>query len=674
MKIRKVQLNNFRQFYGEHQIEFATGAEQNVTLVHAENGFGKTTILNAVLWAFFHQTTTKFERPNEIVNYGALEERKTIASVSVEFELKGNNYIVTRNYDEDGRGRDKTSLSAFRVEHGALQVLKAPQTFISSVVPEEMAKYFFFDGEAAEAFSSATNFKAVGQAIRNILGSSLADTAIQDLKELSKQIDREIGQVPGNDALSTIEEKLSETKEQLETAVDRKNEHEDAIMIFRAQRDEIFEQLRTLEGAKEIQARRDEKKTELQQVNNELKSVRTEIIKWVGQRAIQIVSRKLAKETFEYVDEASLKGRIPSPYNEEFITELLKSEICICERDLKPQSKEWQAVTNLLLNASNAEILGRVIRARSRVSQLRREADEAPRSLESLQKRVGNLVVKRAQLEQGIVELGKKILDLPLAEISERERNRRALDEKIQKVSQDIGQIKNLIYQLEVRKQQQEQELERLARTNNRAQKLLSKRQLLERSAMLLKGLLDQYEKRASAGIEKEVNDILEKVAHRDYLCRINPDFSIDLTFPDGRSVPKSGGEKQLLSLLFIASLVKFSASRINDENEILKPGTVAPLILDAPFGQLDPGYQENTASYVSQLAEQVVLLVSSSHGNPRVLDALKPYIGAEYILFSENKEPRGIKDDTRLVLHGKEYVTSRFSQPRTMSRIERVF
>jgi hypothetical protein len=118
---------------------------------------------------------------------------------------------------------------------------------------------------------------------------------------------------------------------------------------------------------------------------------------------------------------------------------------------------------------------------------------------------------------------------------------------------------------------------------------------------------------------------------------------------------------------------VKFAASRINDETEILKPGTVAPLILDAPFGQLDPSYQESTASHIPKLAEQVVLLVSSSHGNPRVLEALRPYIGAEYILFSDNKEVRGLKDETRLIIHGKEYMTSRFSQPRTMSRIERV-
>ena len=145
-------------------------------------------------------------------------------------------------YNEDAGGTNKTNLSAFRVEHGNLQVLKAPQTFISSVVPQEMAKYFFFDGEAAEAFSSATNFKAIGQAIRNILGASLADMALLDLKDLSRLIDREIGQVPGNNELTAIEEQLWETNEHLDTAADKKKEYEDSITTFKAQREEILEQ------------------------------------------------------------------------------------------------------------------------------------------------------------------------------------------------------------------------------------------------------------------------------------------------------------------------------------------------------------------------------------------------------------------------------------------------
>lgn len=64
---------------------------------------------------------------------------------------------------------------------------------------------------------------------------------------------------------------------------------------------------------------------------------------------------------------------------------------------------------------------------------------------------------------------------------------------------------------------------------------------------------------------------------------------------------------------------------------------------------------------------------VSSSQGNKGVLDALAPFIGAEYILFSENKEAKGNKKETKLSLHGSDYVTSLFNQPKTLTRIERI-
>jgi hypothetical protein len=72
-------------------------------------------------------------------------------------------------------------------------------------------------------------------------------------------------------------------------------------------------------------------------------------------------------------------------------------------------------------------------------------------------------------------------------------------------------------------------------------------------------------------------------------------------------------------------------------------------------------------------LAQQVVLLVSSSQGGEKVLEALKPYVGAEYVLISENKGPRDKKKEVRRVLHGKEYVCTLFNRPIDISRIERV-
>lgn len=49
MEIKSVRLRDFRQFYGDQTIVFATDPNRNVTLVHAENGVGKTTLLNAIL-------------------------------------------------------------------------------------------------------------------------------------------------------------------------------------------------------------------------------------------------------------------------------------------------------------------------------------------------------------------------------------------------------------------------------------------------------------------------------------------------------------------------------------------------------------------------------------------------------------------------------------------------
>ncbi|WP_204310755.1 hypothetical protein, partial [Escherichia coli] len=67
------------------------------------------------------------------------------------------------------------------------------------------------------------------------------------------------------------------------------------------------------------------------------------------------------------------------------------------------------------------------------------------------------------------------------------------------------------------------------------------------------------------------------------------------------------------MSLAFTAALVAFAKSRVGMEDAILTPGTVAPLVLDAPIGHLDKSYRRATAEFLPEMAGQVVLLLSSS-------------------------------------------------------------
>lgn len=674
MIINKIELKNFRQFYGDQDLILSTDSERNVTLVHAENGFGKTTLLNAVLWAFFQTTTLKFEKPHEIVNYESLKERNSQARIAVEFAHNARRYLAERTFDEEKTTYNKTEFAVFSIgDSGHHKTEPSPETFIKTMIPPEMAQYFFFDGEAAETFTTARNFKQISEAIKNILGSTLAKTAIQDLKELEKTVAKHLTQIPGEDKLAVIENESFQLSEKIERYTDQISESEDEINILKSTIEGIEERLLNSAGAKETQQRRTDKEKQLERTKNEIKEINQDIINWIGKRGIPIVSRKLTQVSLDFINEQDLEKKIPSPYNEELVKSILNSEECICHRPVVPQSEEWRAISTLMDKAPNADAQRRVMNVKGQISQLRQQLNEAPGELKKLRTRLADKIMFREQLEHEIGELGQKIEEIDLVEISALEQNRKKARLRIEDLKVKVGGLQSNITISKRRKNECEKEAQVIISKNEKANALYFRKRLLERSGEFIAGLLETYEEEARKTLESEINQILDEVAHRPYQCRINSNFAIDLIFPDGRSVPRSGGENQLLSLLFIGSLIKFAESRINDDRFILKPGTIAPLILDAPFGQLDPYYQKDVASYIPKLAQQVVLLVSGSQGNEAVLKALAPFVGAEYVLFSENKELRGSKKETRLSLHGEEYVTSLFNQPRTMTRIEKI-
>ena len=74
MKIKSIELENFRSFYGTQKIELSTDTERNITLIHAENGSGKTAILNAILWCFHEKFTDNFNDPQSLINQSAINE------------------------------------------------------------------------------------------------------------------------------------------------------------------------------------------------------------------------------------------------------------------------------------------------------------------------------------------------------------------------------------------------------------------------------------------------------------------------------------------------------------------------------------------------------------------------------------------------------------------------
>ena len=123
-----------------------------------------------------------------------------------------------------------------------------------------------------------------------------------------------------------------------------------------------------------------------------------------------------------------------------------------------------------------------------------------------------------------------------------------------------------------------------------------------------------------------------------------------------GAELAKSTGENQWLGLAFTGAIAKYAKERKDLDDAILLPGTVAPLVVDSPFGHLDPLYRRSVSEFLPDLASQVILLVSTSQASDVVIETLGPKIGHEYLLVRHNRGDGQDKPEETVSIHGKTY------------------
>ena len=61
MRIDKIKLYNYRIYKGENEINFNINSPKNISLIAGKNGFGKTTFLSSLIWAFYGSLMAQVE-------------------------------------------------------------------------------------------------------------------------------------------------------------------------------------------------------------------------------------------------------------------------------------------------------------------------------------------------------------------------------------------------------------------------------------------------------------------------------------------------------------------------------------------------------------------------------------------------------------------------------------
>ena len=659
MILEEIRLTDFRCFFGETYIQFSEDPERNVTIIYAENGVGKTTLLNALLWCFYGETTARFEKKQEILNYDAKKAGRTTASVEVLFAHNDRRYIAKRFFSISSTSQRDFLVA--RIDDGSQVTLDSPETFINTVIPRDMASHFLFDGEHAEVFLGESNRNSIKGAVRDILGCSLIETAIADLQAVSNNFRKQIPKTAATERIEELNKRLDAFTTQIETAeasirqLEKKREQTDQQIR------DIDEKLRNTAAAKELQRSRDRLTAQKQRAEKRVKENTDEVYKWLGENGRFIVSKLITEETFSFLDEKKHRGRIPSPYNEEFVRDVLDAEECICGAKLEPGSPESKKVASLLQKAANQVMRDRVSKVRARLSSLRTERAKAPARLTKAKERLADANDEFATAEAQLAEISEKLKGINFEDIAERERRREELKRELSEIDRNIGSFKTNMEGTERERVRIDNQITDLARQDKQTAIYARRRSLCESIKGQLEVQLVEEEDQARKVLRAGIRRILEATTRKVLNLRMTDDYAISLVNADGTALPKSSGENQLLGLAFTAALVEFAKVRKNAQDYRLLPGTIAPLVLDSPFGQLDEAYRATTAEFIPKMARQVVLLVSRSQGSEDVLNAVRDHLGAEYLLVRHNRDPRGDRKQESRFFKGEEFKTAIF-------------
>ena len=238
IRIKSIELENYRQYYGKHKIDFSS-REEGFTIIAGKNGEGKSNLLNAISWCLYHQEPHGMgddighgeNRSLPVINTRYITELKKdkIATTSVKIWIEKGDTIYSMSrvltvlkHDlefknlADGRQVLMIAQEADDKVPNGCEILPKQKNFVikekrpdsvdfedtrnkgdptvimNSILPEGLSKYFLLDGEFLEGFWKDT--KIIQNGIEQIsqlhLLSSLANH-VSDMCIMPKGGDKE---------------------------------------------------------------------------------------------------------------------------------------------------------------------------------------------------------------------------------------------------------------------------------------------------------------------------------------------------------------------------------------------------------------------------------------------------------------------------------------------------
>lgn len=656
MHLRSIRLRDWKTFT-DATFDFPEPkSRRNVVLIGAKNGFGKTSLLEAIILGLYGRdglplvaraTFGDVGDQRIELSYNDFLERAFHAqardqgrsSASVQLVFDGEEQIkLQRIWHFSGSGKHRREEEEVRIFLGEDEdLLTVPplddrDEFVRSFVarhflPVHLAQFFLFDGEQVQRLAQRDMAAQVQLGIEGILGVPVLRELADDLRNYAKDRRRGASHV-GDEKIERLRAEIREVESTEEVLTQELRTIDPQIEPLRAKRDHLVKQIGSLHGGsyanlKELFETKERLDRDRERHREELRRLLSfdVALALAGPQLREQAMRQLGEETVREKWElgkaqgednfgrfvASLKRTGPElePPLSVRQERLLEDKLRNAWQNLwyPPPEGCAREYRHAYLNETDrllvTERLKRIeVLAVSNVGTLLGRIEEFDHDIRKLEARIAQ--------QSGVGQESEKLaqeLKSTQEQLSELEGRRREIARELEGLRGQLSPKRQELGKLQESLQASEPQLRRSA--------------LADRVSEMIDHIIEEAFPSHIDEVAQAMTNAFLAMAHKRVVKRIEiePDCTVKLLGKGGRdirSMDASAGESQVFALSLIASIAQVS-------------GRGFPIVMDTPLARLDPDHRRNVLNFFTKTTGQIILLSHPDEVSGEYLRLIQP-------------------------------------------------
>lgn len=636
MLLESIKLENFRQFRNEY-IEFAQGSDgKNVTIIIGDNGTGKTTFAQAFFWCMYGET--EFSDKNMLNKLVAAEMKPGQESkVQVTLKLTHGNVSYTlmreQTYRKDYSNRIKGDNTVFDIAikdaNGNTSYVKKTlcEGEVKSILPKELSRYFFFDGERIEKMSKdiSTGKKATdfAEAVKGLLGLNAMFSAIQHFNPRIKNSvinSYESSYSAGsNTKIQEYTRTIEHCKEEISRIDVRLEELENQIEQATSRKAEKVEEIKQYAEGEELQRQKEKLLQRIETAKASRSTVIKEISRSFNANMSSFFSASLILRSLNFLSGKDFAGKDIPFMHAKIIEYLLKQKVCICGTHLDEGSVPYNKVKELIDFLPPQSIS-------TTISDFKKESKRRANSRQDLFSDVRDKLAVISKQDEDLIELNDDLHAIEGKLSGGDVRGKvRAINSEIQLCDQTIKKSQTERDQLLIKKGGFEKEAGRadterrnLTLLDDKNKKIEIYKAYAERIYKELQAVYVSSEAEIRRKLETTINEIFKTIYEGGLSLTIDEKYHISVYADDyDGDVETSTAQSISVIFAFITGIIKMARENRNatDEDAKLLSSEPYPLVMDAPLSAFDKRRIKTVCESLPNTAEQVIIFIKDTDG-----------------------------------------------------------